>query len=556
LSSEVLDRVFRYALALQLILGSLLLLETAGVVYHPNIHRATRPETFSAGFDLSWPLMVVLVVWGSYYVVKGDRKRLLVLSLLGVGLFDIELGVLFASWAAFLVGVNGLGDYQGVLNAFMWVVAFANGLAVLHYAALVPVWGTSFLEVFSLLQLRVHYVLAHLSPLLVLPFLYFWVLKPLIRTGFRLPELGVGRSGFSRLNVLMIVFSLYLSLLAAIYPYFELVNPGGVGVGVDIPFYVRSVNSMVDGESSVVEAAGGSKIFFYIFYFFFKWVAGLSVDAAVRFQPLVLNPLLVASLCFFSWEVFGNGDVVAWSGFFMATGLNMTVGMYAYFLSNSLGLVLAFSSLGFLFRYLKKRGVSLFWFSSLLGALLVFTHPWTMDQYIFSLVPLIFLLWWEKPEGFMDRILSLTYYIVVIFLAEMVKILVFGGLGGTGATKTVGRHLTELAGFWASSFFSFHYLYGGYMSHCLLFILAFIGVLMMRAGDESKHYLLSMLFFSSLVFFLSDETTKSRLLYNIPLGLFSSVALALLGRRCSLSVYFLVFFNSLFYLFMSLNNLV
>lgn len=94
------------------------------------------------------------------------------------------------------------------------------------------------------------------------------------------------------------------------------------------------------------------------------------------------------------------------------------------------------------------------------------------------------------------------------------------------------------------------------MSNCLLFVLAFIGVLLMRADDVSKHYLLSMLFFSSLVFFLSDETTKSRLLYNIPLGLYSSVALALLSRRCSLSVYLYVFFNSLFYLFMSLNNLV
>ena len=119
-------------LALQFILGSLLLLETIGVVYHPNIHRASRPETFSAGFDLFWPLMVVLAVWASYYVVNGDYRRLLVLSLLGIGLFDLELGVLFASLAAFLVGVYGLGDYRGVLDAFMWVVAFANGLAFLH----------------------------------------------------------------------------------------------------------------------------------------------------------------------------------------------------------------------------------------------------------------------------------------------------------------------------------------------------------------------------------------------------------------------------------------
>jgi len=544
-------------LALQFILGSLLLLETVGVVYHPQIHRVSYTETFSVGFDLSWPLMVLLAAWASYVVVKWDYRRLLVLCLLGVGLFDLELGVLVASWAAFLVGVHGSGDYRGVLEAFMWVVVLANGLAVLHYAVLVPVWGGSFLGGFALLQLRVFYVLAHLCPLLVLPFLYFWVLKPLIGTGFRLPELVVGGSGFTRFNVLMIVFSLYLSLVAALYPYFPSVNPEGVGVGVDIVPYVRAVERIVEGESSIVEVMGGARIFFFVFYFCFKWVTGLGVEAAVRFLPVVLNPLLVVSLCFFAWEVFGNGDVVAWGGFLTSTGLNMTVGMYAYFLTNSLALVLVFGSLGFLFRYLKKGDVSLFWVSSVLGALLVFTHPWTMDQYILSLVPLVFLLWWRKPEGFMDKILGLTYYIVVVLLAEMVKVLVFGGFGGGGATSTAVYHLTDtMAGFWTSSLFGFHYRFGGYMSHSLIFILAFIGVLIMRANSESKHYLLSMLFLSSLVFFLSDETTKSRLLFNIPLGLFSSVALVLLNRRCGLSVYFLVLFNSLFYMFMSLNNLV
>ena len=122
LSSEVLDRVFRYVLALLFILGSLLLLETLRVVYYPNIHRASHTETFSAGFDLLWPLMALLAAWASYYLVKRDHRRLLVLCFLGVGMFDLELGVLVASWAAFLVGVHGLGDYRGVLESFLWVV--------------------------------------------------------------------------------------------------------------------------------------------------------------------------------------------------------------------------------------------------------------------------------------------------------------------------------------------------------------------------------------------------------------------------------------------------
>jgi len=85
-------RVFRFVLALQFVLGVLQLLDVVGVVYHPHIHRVSYTETFSVGFDLFWPLMLLLVAWAGYYVVEGYHLRPLVLCLLVAGFLDLRGG--------------------------------------------------------------------------------------------------------------------------------------------------------------------------------------------------------------------------------------------------------------------------------------------------------------------------------------------------------------------------------------------------------------------------------------------------------------------------------
>lgn len=64
-------------LALQLLLGSLHLLDASRLVYYPTIHRATITRVFSLGFSLVVPLAVLLVAWFALMLV-GERRWLVV----------------------------------------------------------------------------------------------------------------------------------------------------------------------------------------------------------------------------------------------------------------------------------------------------------------------------------------------------------------------------------------------------------------------------------------------------------------------------------------------
>lgn len=58
------------------------------------------------------------------------------------------------------------------------------------------------------------------------------------------------------------------------------------------------------------------------------------------------------------------------------------------------------------------------------------------------------------------------------------------------------------------------------------------------------------------MFFYFGETNKSRLLYNIPLGLFGSLAVNHICEERDLSYAFFFLSNALFYLLISIGNII
>jgi len=517
------------------------------VIYFPTIHRWTTTERFDLGFSVVAPLALLAALWVGYHIWAGDRRRLAAAAVLVAAALDAGFGLSLASLFMVAAGLLWGGDRSRFVRALCLALAFFNGLGVAHYGVLVPMGVWSPLEGVALLQLRVHYALGYLAPLLVLAFMFSWLLKPLVRlSGFKLQELEVEERGVDRFSVALLLFSVYVALYAAVYPYFPSVNPLVLEVGVDVPHYVRWFEAGVDW----------SRIFFFGVYVVFKGLTGLDVASAFRFMPVLLNPLFVLASYYFGWECFRNSRVAAWCAFLSATGYVVTVGMYAYFLSNTLALSLVLVSLGLLFRAIRVNDVRVLALASLFGCLLVFTHPWTLDQYLAGLVPLIGYLWYRKEQGYLNTGVYMGGYLLQIGLAEVAKTVVLRSVGGATATVTATSGLIGLGEFWFSSIFSFRYLYGGFMSNVVLLGLAAVGVYFLCGRRLPERYLYVLVLLSSLVFFFSDETNKSRLLYNVPLGLFGSVALdAFLEKRgVSFMVFFVAF--SLFYLFLSVGNVV
>jgi len=84
---------------------------------------------------------------------------------------------------------------------------------------------------------------------------------------------------------------------------------------------------------------------------------------------------MIVAVFFRAFQAFGDWWLSSWAAFFTACGYQITVGVYSYFLTNILGLCLTFLSLGFLFRSLRRGCKISLALASILGVLLVFTHP-------------------------------------------------------------------------------------------------------------------------------------------------------------------------------------
>ena len=99
------------------------------------------------------------------------------------------------------------------------------------------------------------------------------------------------------------------------------------------------------------------------------------------------------------------------------------------------------------------------------------------------------------------------------------------------------------------------------MSSLVLLGLAVVGVYFLERRDVPEVYFRVLMLATSLLFIVGDETIKSRLLYNVPIGLFAASGLVSFLRRRVTRDYKNVFasfvtLSMVAYLFRSLANLV
>ena len=127
--------------------------------------------------------------------------------------------------------------------------------------------------------------------------------------------------------------------------------------------------------------------------------------------------------------------------------------------------------------------------------------------------------------------------------------------------STAIKGVSGLSSFWVDSIFSLRLLYGGTISCVVLLGLSVVGVYLMKGRGFSDQFLLVLPAVSSLLFFIGDEVIKTRLLFNVPLGLYAAFSFCLFLREERVDgvrgglVSFVVL-SMVVYLFRSLANLV
>ena len=558
-------------LASGFLLSLVQLFDAHHVWYFPMIHGLAYSLRFDLGFSLVPALLPISATILMYLLKEGKYGETLIVISASIGLyllFGLEAAVAWFSIfqiALALLYLIGIGEF------IFWLLAFMTGfeaMALIHWA-LLPFGIVTPLAWFADLELAIFYILALLAPLVVLTMILVVTLKLLAPryltlTGqffkhYSSPKVE-SKNEFINLHPrTLLIISLVLSVVGALYPYSRNINPEGIAFGVDVHYYLDWMEPVNQDFLSAFMVANGSRPIILLVIYGIQHGLGMKLLDAIKYLPVLLNPLLVLSVYFMVSQATGDGEWAGLASLFTASGFNITVGMYAYFLTNMLGLIFLFSSLGFLFKTFQTGKKVYFASASGLGSLLVFTHPWTFIQYYAAIA--LFLIYIYFKENKSNESISVWTYLGLLGLVDVLK----GALGGLEAygviTSTVPR-LVGVGEFWGTNIFAFRQMYGGLLSNTVLLGFAIFGVYLLNRR-RSYHLFLTLLLLVSLMFYLMvDGGAQTKLLYNIPFSVLASLGILFLvrgaafDRRKKMMVLLFTYNYMMVYLLRSLANML
>jgi len=339
-------------------------------------------------------------------------------------------------------------------------------------------------------------------------------------------------------KILMVV-SFVLVILVTVYPYMPILNPSGKFVGVDVPYYRRQLMELdlFDNLHS-----GIRKVFFQspdrplsLSLLFLGWkFTWFSAGEAVQFSSILLGMLLVLASYFFLRQAGFNGFCVSLTMLFTAVSYHVTVGMYGGLLANWIGLVFLYLFGGFVFVGLKKESWRFCFAALVFHSLLLFSHAstWDMSMGILSVFFLALFLEWLVKRGNSFRPLMLLLILIVGVSLNILRNLVLGVGFGTVEALGVGESrisLVNIRNLWQTLILSLEIEMGiSFMNPVLLF-LAFVGGLAVSFDNRLvSRFFTVCLIASSIPFIFGDQVVQTRILYDLPVHIFSIFGLAVL----------------------------
>lgn len=343
----------------------------------------------------------------------------------------------------------------------------------------------------------------------------------------------------SKRRWLILALAVTLALSIEVYPHLPAVNPSGRTIGVDVKAYATWLTDM-NNSGSLSNAF--SFAFFNltdrslgVFLMYLGWKAlGVSAWQAVEFLPLLLSPLLVLATFFFMRKAGFNFWAASLASLFAAFSFHATAGTFGGFLSNWLGLLFLYLSLGFLLWALKELSWLLLGAAVGLQIALLFVHLYTWEV-IIAVLAVFFLIDLVKRvrsqhENREARMIFVG--LAVNALARLTSSMVLGvGLESVGATTISVESLSffHLQNFWSILGHSLWRELGISFMNPLLFSLAVLGVVAVNFRNELAPRLLTVYVAAVAVpFVLGDSVVQTRLLYDLPVHLFSVLGLALI----------------------------
>jgi hypothetical protein len=535
LFKSMFNRVIPCVLSLTTVLMILQVLDYLKLVYLVQVHRFWEPAEFSVNVSLALPLAIlslIIVLW-----IMATRPKFALIPALGLGslLFVSSIvSIVLVSLLCIIASLLLSGKIRDYLLGLVGLLCILEAGALLQWLIFEPLGVVNPLIGLADFESNLYYLVAQLSPLIMLGFSILGVIIPILHFSKGALEIEAQKSempGGKYYELFFLSLVLVLSVTVAMYPYLPRVNPLGVNTGVDSPQYLLEFKQVEADPIQAFHVSGGSRPVLYILLFGFQKLTSLNAQDTIKWIPIVLNPLLVLSTFFLALEMMGNYRAALYAGFFTAVGYSLSGGMYAYFLADVLTLSIILASLGFLLR-LYRRGNRLdLVIASILGSLFVFTHPWTLDQYVapVAVIGVLVTYLYLRRGGDSLSPWGLISYCGVIASADVVKVLLLSGsVDGVAALSTLSQGITSTQMFWFDLVNSSRFILGGFLTSLPLLVLAVIGMWRIKERNLPNSLILLFVAMTSVVYLVGDVVVKSRLIYNLPIGILAAYGLVYL----------------------------
>ncbi|OLC82486.1 MAG: hypothetical protein AUJ08_06390 [Thaumarchaeota archaeon 13_1_40CM_3_50_5] len=439
-----------------------------------------------------------------------------------------------------------LDDAMALLAIFETI---ALGQLVLHPFSLYT--GGSFASY----QARMFRGLAPLSPILLALLLYAWLARLILKVG-RKHSTGLDRfsrtlsekvRGLDKPNPsqakfillhhprLLLIVAMTAAVLLGLFPYWPGLNPDGNIVGTDTPLYIEWTRQMLgrpfpQAISYAFSAADSG--FRPVPLIFFYLIASLGVrpEQVVEFSPVILGPLL--SLASFIFVRTGSGDngTAAIAALVTSFSFDVTVGIWAGYLANWLGMIIAFFFLAAFFLFEKSKRKTIVIPLILLSLALLLTHPWT---WALILTTTFFFALTRRRDERMLLITSTIALIAVGVIVEFAKSQIAGGatLAGDLGTKGPVFGIPQVVMFWPNIFIALNVFYDGLLGNVLLLGLSALSFVKIRFHDKMEGMLACWIASASAPFALLNSFHQTRLIYDLPIPPLVAMGLLLLMSR-------------------------
>ena len=338
---------------------------------------------------------------------------------------------------------------------------------------------------------------------------------------------------------ILMAASFVLVILVTVYPYMPSLNPSGKFVGVDIPYYRRQLMELdlFDDFYGVAH-----KVFLQssdrplsLSLLFLGWkLTWFSAGQAVQFSPILLGLLLVLATYFFVRQAGFNGFYASLTMLFTVASYHITVGMYGGLLANWISLVFLYLFGGFVFVGLKKGSWRFCAIALVFQSLLLFSHAntWGMSMGILSVFFLVLFLKWLVKHDNSFRPLMLLLILIVGFSLNTLRNLALGvGLGTVDAAAVgeSGVSLVNIKSLWQTLILSLGSEMGiSFMNPILLFLAGLGGLAVALDNRLVSRFLMVCLIASSIPFIFGNQVVQTRILYDLPVHVFSIFGLVVL----------------------------